>query len=121
MVNGAIYLPVVAGYDFFVNRPLRYVINQQQHNEEHPRVASTRHTPQILLLCGAPDYIVTHRIIRHAYNSYFILFMSRGLALGMCNRLNSLVYNDRLKLPLALGSYWERVECRLTYLSFASF
>jgi len=49
--------------------------------------------PQILLLRGAPDYIDAHRI-KHAHNLYFILFVSSGL--GMCDRLNSLVCNDKL-------------------------
>ena len=47
----------------------------------------------------------------------------------MCDRLNSLVYNDKLtpsgdsgtRATPTLGSYWERVEYRLTYLSFVSF
>jgi len=49
------------------------------------------------LLCGAPDYIGAHRI-KHAHNFYFILFVCSGL--GMCNRWNSLVCNDKL------NSHW---------------
>jgi len=43
--------------------------------------------------------------------------------LGMCDRLNSLVCNDRLNSQklATLGSYWERVEYSSTYLNFASF
>jgi len=50
--------------------------------------------PQILLLRGATDYTGAHRI-KHAHNLYFILFVSSGL--GMCDILNSLVCNDKLK------------------------
>jgi len=47
-----------------------------------------------MLLCGASDYTAAHRI-KHAHNFYFILFVSSELS--MCDRLNSLVCNDRLK------------------------
>jgi len=42
----------------------------------------------------------------------------------MCDRLNSLVCNEKIKFPVAtqaLRSYWEKVEYSLSYLSFASF
>jgi len=75
--------------------------------------------PQIILLCGAPDYIAAHQI-KHTHNLYFILFMSS--VLGMCDRLPRM--QSQIKLPvltLALGSYCGSVECNLTNLSFASF
>ena len=53
------------------------------------RVASTYH---IVLLHKAADDIGTHQI-KQAHCFYFTLFVSSGL--GMCDRLNSLVCNDR--------------------------
>jgi len=44
-------------------------------------------------LRGASDDTDAHRI-KHAHNFYFILFVSSGL--GMCDRLNSLEYNEKL-------------------------
>jgi len=60
--------------------------------------------PQIVLLCWAPDYIAAHPI-KHAHNVYFILFVSGGI--GMFDRLNSLVCNDRFKLPVANSECWQ--------------
>jgi len=77
--------------------------------------------PQNLLFRGAPDYIGAHQI-KHAHNLYFILFVSSRL--GMCDRLKLPRMQWQIKLPVvtpALGSFCERVEYSLTYLSFASF
>jgi len=51
VVNGAIYL--IGSYDFFVNRPSCYV-NQQQLQEQCPRVATTYHR-SVLFCIGAPN------------------------------------------------------------------
>ena len=91
---GAIYL--IASYDFFINRLSCYAINQQQL-----QVAKLAHTTE------APDCVGAHRIKR-THNFYFILFVSSGL--DMCDRLNSLICNDRLHSC-------ERVEYSLTCLN----
>ena len=57
---------------------------------------------------------------KHAYNFYFILFVSSGL--GMCDRLNSLICNDRLNSQWRLrhsGVIGKELNTALT-LSFAS-
>jgi len=47
----------------------------------------------VCIQAQAPDYVGAHRI-NHAYNFYFIIFVSSGL--GMYDRLNSPVCKDRL-------------------------
>jgi len=54
---------------------------------------SNYHIPQIVEFGETPDYIGARRI-KHAYNFYLVLF--RSSVLGMCDRLNSLVCNDKL-------------------------
>jgi len=89
VVNGTI-IYLIGSYDFLVNRRNKLTNNC---NEQHKRVSSTCHDPQIVYLGEAPEYIDA-RQIKHVYNFDFILFISSGL--GMCDRLNSLICNDRL-------------------------
>jgi len=58
--------------------------------------------PQIVLLCRSPDSNGVYGI-KHAH-FYFVLFVSGGI--GMFDRLNSLVCNDRFKLPVVTPGGW---------------